>query len=194
MNGKREVLLLLTDCWSDWEAAYATAYLNGHDDYTVKTVALDHVPKVSMGGLRAEIDYDIGNYHNFDNLAMVIMPGGFSWIENSYPEIAKFTQKLVAKSIPVAAICNATYFLGEHGFLNHVKHTGNSLEDLQGAQAYQGDKLFISAQAVADGGIITANGSAAVEFTYEIFKTLELGGFYEDKSEWFDYYKSGAVL
>ena len=190
---EKEVLLLLTDEWSDWEASFAVAYLNLHPEYAVKTVALDTNSKTSVGGIRAEIDYDIGSYHNFDKLSMVIMTGSNTWRKSDYPEIVEFIQNLINKEIPIAAICGAVYFLGEHSFLDHIKHTGNSLEFLKGAKGYKGDAFFVPAQAVAAGTLITANHSAAVEFAYEIFKILKLGDDYEDKSKWFDCYKNGLI-
>ncbi|MEH7341578.1 glutamine amidotransferase, partial [Priestia megaterium] len=40
-------------------------------------------------------------------------------------------------NIPVAAICDATAFLGNYGFLDQNKHTGNSLPYLkEGAPNY----------------------------------------------------------
>ena len=57
MNKKSEILLLLTDKWCDWEASYAIAVANSFSDYVVKTIALDKNPKVSMGNLRANVDF-----------------------------------------------------------------------------------------------------------------------------------------
>jgi len=189
----KEILMLLTDQWADWEAAFVIADLNMHPDYTVKTVAADDVPKVSLGGIRAEIDCTLDSYNSYDNLAMLIVPGGLSWWDNDFPEIVEFIRAVAEKQIPIAAICGSVCFLARHGFLNHVKHTANALELLQDEQGYMGEKLYVETQAVADGGFITANESAAVEFAYEIFKVLKLGDDYEDKNKWFDYYKNGAI-
>ncbi len=145
-----------------------------------------------MGGIRASIDYCIENYQTYDNLAMVIMPGGLSWEENDYPEIKEFVKKLISMKIPIAAICGATYFLCKHGFLDHVKHTGDSLDYFQSANEYKGEKLYIPAQVVVDGGIITANETAAVEFAYEIFKILKIDSD-EEMNQWYDNFKNGAV-
>lgn len=145
-----------------------------------------------MGGIRASVDYRIEDYRGFDNLAMVIMPGGLSWEENDYPEIKEFVRRLISMNIPIAAICGATYFLCKHGFLNHVKHTGDSLDYFLRANEYEGEKLYIPAQVVVDGGIITANETAAVEFAYEIFKILKIDSD-EEMSQWYDNFKNGAV-
>ena len=189
---KNEILILLTHQWCDWEASYAIAVANSFSDYVVKTIAIDELPKTSMGGIRADIDYTTRQYHNYDNLSMVILPGGLSWEENDYNEIAEFVKLLTKKNIPIAAICGATYFLCKHGFLNHVKHTGDSLELFQGAKGYRGEDYYVDAQVVVDGGFITANETAAVEFAYEIFKILKVDSV-EEMNQWFDNFKNGAV-
>lgn len=190
-NNKNEVLLLLTDRWCDWEAGYAIAVANSFSDYIVKTIAIDTSPKVSMGGIKAEVDYNIGNYQNLDNLAMIILPGGLSWEKNDYDEIAEFIQRAVKSDIPVAAICGATLFLCKHGFLDNVKHTGDALELFQNQKNYKGQSLYVPAQVVVDGGFITANETAAVEFAYHVFKTLKVGSD-EDIEQWYDNFKNGA--
>jgi putative intracellular protease/amidase len=189
---KDEILLLLTDRWCDWEASYAIAVANSFTDYTVKTIALDQTPKQSMGGVKAYVDVSIGEYHNFDALAMVILPGGLSWEENEYGEIADFIRRVRKLGIPIAAICGATTFLCKHGLLDHVKHTGDSLELFQSQKGYNGQMNYLSAQVVVDGGFITANETAAVEFAYEIFKLLQVDSD-EEMAQWFDNFRNGAV-
>ncbi len=189
---KNEVLLLLTDRWCDWEASYAVAVINSFSDYSVKTIGISTTGLVSMGGIKAAVDYSINSYDNFDQVAMVIIPGGLSWEENDYDEIAQFVRKARNYDIPVAAICGATYFLCKQGFLNNIKHTGDSLELFQGVKGYEGEAFYIPAQVVSDGGFITANETAAVEFAYEIFKILKVDT-EEEMETWFDNFQNGAV-
>lgn len=189
---KNEILLLLTDRWCDWEASYAVAVANSFSDYEVKTIALQKSPQISMGGLKTNIDYCISDYKNFSNAAIAILPGGLSWEENDYDEIAEFVKKLTEKNIPIAAICGATTFLCKHGFLNDMKHTGDSLELFQSQKGYSGQSLYIEAQVVVDGGFITANETAAVEFAYEIFKILKVDSD-EEMNQWFDNFQNGAI-
>ncbi len=189
---KDEILLFLTDRWCDWEASYAIAVANSFSDYTVKTIGVDYAPKISMGGVRAAIDYSINDHQNFDQTAIIILPGGLSWGENDYDEIGEYIQKAKQKNVPIAAICGATTFLCRQGFLDYVKHTGDSLELFQAQKGYQGQSLYIPAQVVFDGGIITANETAAVEFAYEIFKLLKVDS-EEEIESWFDNFQNGAV-
>ena len=188
----KEVLLVLTDQWADWEASFAVWLVNSVPEYTVKTIAECKQPKVSAGGLRVEIDYTINEYENFDNLAMVILTGSFSWGKHQYDEIAKFIGQARDASIPIAAICGGSVFLARHGFLDSVKHTGNSLERFKKEPDYSGQDFFITAQVVVDQGIITANETAALEFAREIFRILKVYTD-EDMDEWYDEFKHGMV-
>ena len=189
---KNEILLLLTDRWCDWEASYAVAVANSFSDHEVKTIALNKSPQISMGGLKTSIDYCISDYENFSDAAIAILPGGLSWEENDYDEIAEFVKRLVEINIPVAAICGATTFLCKQGFLNNVKHTGDSLELFKSQKGYSGQSLYIEAQVVVDSGFITANETAAVEFAYEIFKILKVDSD-EEMNQWFDNFQNGAI-
>jgi len=188
----KEVLLVLTDQWADWEASFAIWLTNFSPEYTVKTIAIDKQPKVSAGGLRVEIDYTIEEYECCSNLAMVILTGSYSWNKRPYDEIAEFVKKAHDLQIPIAAICGATIFLGKHGFLDKVKHTGNDLESFQKEAGYNGQDFLITAQVVIDQGIITANATAALEFAREIFRVLKVYSD-EDMDEWYDEFKHGLV-
>ena len=193
---EKEVLLLLTDHWADWEACHAITGINSAPQYTVKTIAIDQQPKVSIGGLRTEIDYVTRDYQNFDKLAMVILTGSYTWGEEHHNEIADIIKKAIDLRIPVAAICGATIFLGKHGFLNDTKHTGDAWEyfqeKLKEEKGYTGQKHFVSAQVVNDNGIITANATAAVDFAYEILQTLKTFT-NEEIDAWYDSFKNGMV-
>ena len=63
--------------------------------------------------------------------------------------------------------------LAENGFLNEIKHSGNTLEFMKSqAPHYKGDKNFLEEQAVCDANIITANGSGTLEFAKKILTLL----------------------
>ena len=59
--------------------------------------------------------------------------------------------------------------------LDHaVRHTGNGLEQLKswGGENYTNPEGYVHSQAVSDGNIVTANGSAALEFAKELLLLL----------------------
>lgn len=86
---------------------------------------------------------------------------------------------LVAQAVAtgkiVGAICNAASFLAMHGFLNDIAHTGNGIDQLKqwGGVNYTGAARYRHTQAVSDRGIVTANGSATLEFAREMLMLLE---------------------
>jgi putative intracellular protease/amidase len=188
----KKVLVFLTDGFADWEASYVTAELNkSRTDYQVQTVAIDKDPKISMGGLTVLPDYSMDDVP--ETYSMLIMPGGTTWREEKNQQIKKLVRDCFEKNIPVAAICDATTFLGMHGFLDHHKHTGNSLPYLkEGAPDYRGEENYIDRQSVRDEGLITANGTAAIEFARNILEELKV---YEgeDLQEWYELFKIGSV-
>ncbi|UQZ85827.1 putative protease YdeA [Paenibacillus konkukensis] len=190
----KEVWIFITDGFADWEASYAAAELNNPDNgYRVKTVAIDTKPKTSMGGFQVIPHYDLTKDPVQAEIAMLIVPGGTGWREDVNQQAARLVKRCLDNGIPVAAICDATTMLARHGFLDNVKHTGNRLEWMkQGAPDYRGDVGYIEAQSVSDSLVITANGSAAAEFTRHILEKL---GVYEGKKleEWYAIVKKGYL-
>ncbi|WP_079478941.1 type 1 glutamine amidotransferase family protein [Halobacillus salinus] len=190
----KNVLVLIKDGFADWEASYVTAELNKPGTgYQVKTIATDQSQKTSMGGLNVVPDYSLQDFRYELPFEMLIIPGGTEWKEERNQQIEKLIAFCFSNEIPVAAICDATTYLGKHGFLDHHKHTANSLPYLkEAAPNYQGEERYIDAQSVSDGSLITANGSGAVEFSRDILEKLKvLEG--EDLRQWYDLFKVGFV-
>ena len=78
------------------------------------------------------------------------------------------------------------------GFLNAVKHTGNGLEQLKiwGGDNYINPEGYVNAQTVSDKNIVTANGSATLEFAKELL--LQLKNDTPERIEmYYQFYKQG---
>ncbi|MGC9934414.1 type 1 glutamine amidotransferase family protein [Priestia aryabhattai] len=190
----KKVLVFITDGFADWEASYVTAELNKPGTgFQVQTIAIDNNPKVSMGGLTVLPDYSLQDFSSKLEFVMLIIPGGTGWREKKNHQVKKLVSFCFEHNIPVAAICDATTFLGNYGFLDQNKHTGNSLPYLkEGAPNYRGDENYIEAQSVSDGCLITANGSGALEFSRDILEKLDvLKG--KELEEWYDLFKIGFI-
>ena len=172
MKMKKEILVFIFNGYADWEPAYVCAELNSSDtDYIVRTISLDKNPKVSMGGFHVLPDYSIADYPA--NFSLLILAGGKAWAEQKNNEVLPLVEYAVSNHIPVGAICNAVNFMAENGFLNEIKHSGNTLEFMKSqAPHYKGDKNFLEEQAVCDANIITANGSGTLEFAKKILTLL----------------------
>ncbi|EAZ87138.1 type 1 glutamine amidotransferase family protein [Lysinibacillus sp. FSL M8-0216] len=191
----KNVLVFIIDGFADWEASYVTAELNKPGTgFQVQTIAIDKNPKKSMGGLTVLPDYSLLDFPFDLEITMLIIPGGTGWKEEKNQQAKKLVEFCFTEDIPVAAICDATTFLGNHGFLEQYKHTGNSLAYLkEAAPNYKGDEKYIDQQSVSDGSLITANGTGALEFSRDILCKLAVLEKKELK-EWYDLFKKGFIV
>lgn len=188
----KTVLFLILDQFAEFESAYLSSAIKmlGQNDYDIKTVSLTKNNVKSIGGFNVVPDYDILSVP--DNYEALILIGGMSWRNDYTKKIKPLIDDCLAKNKVLAAICDATVFLGAIGALNEVKHTSNEINDLKqwAKEKYTGEKNYIMKQAVRDHGIITANGTATLEFAKEVL--LELNVTSEDKiAEWYNFHKLG---
>ncbi|WP_242982100.1 MULTISPECIES: type 1 glutamine amidotransferase family protein [unclassified Clostridium] len=187
---KKEILVFIFDGYADWESAYICSELNvAETNYIVKTLSLDKETKISMGGFRIIPDYSVSDYPK--KFEMLLLIGGYAWMEHKNNEIKPVVEYAVKHHIPVAAICNAANFMAENGYLDNIRHTGNTIEFMRSqAPHYKGDSNFIEKQAVCDSDIITANGTASLEFAKEIMLHLDVKPV-EKINEWYRFNRLG---
>ena len=189
---KKVVLFVILDQYADWEAAYLSSWILalGQDQYAVKTVSLTKDPIQSLGGFTVLPDYDIQSAPiDFEGLILI---GGMSWQNENAKQVQVLVQTALHNGKVLAAICDASSFLGTIGALNHVNHTSNGLDDLKqwAGEAYTGEERYIMEQAVRDNKIVTANGTATLEFAKEVLLALEIAP--EDTVlEWYNFDKLG---
>ena len=190
---KKLVLFVILDKYSDWEVGYLSSLLLylGKDEYSIKTVSLTKKSIQSLGGFTVLPDYDIESAPmDFEGLILI---GGMSWRTEGANQIKPLIQVALDKKRVLGSICDASGFLGTMGILNHIKHTANNLDDLKqwGGKQYTGEKNFRREQAIRDNNIVTANGTAALEFTKEVLLALNITS---EKSiqEWYNYHKVGC--
>lgn len=176
-----EILYLLLPDY----AAHETVYLSqaiACDELAIKTspkyvnkiVAPTLEPVRSCSGFKTLPDYSFDTMP--DDYAALILIGGFSWsdTEMTAPVVPMIRQAIQTGKI-VGGICNGASFLARHGFLNDIRHTGNGLEQLKlwGGDHYTNQAMYVHKQAVSDHRIVTANGSAPLEFARELLLLLE---------------------
>lgn len=163
----KQAIFLLLDEYADWEAAYLSATLNEGREWTVSTISLhDHV--TSIGGFKTEMNYRISGHPSFDLLVLI---GGNTWdIESD--DIFNLVDEAFSKNTPVGAICGAVDYLAKNGFLNHFRHTGNSAYLWQNYENYNPEVEFMEEQAVKDKNLVTANGTAPIEFTELVLQMI----------------------
>lgn len=176
---KKEILFVLLDGFADWEGAYIAPSLNigvepgSESKYVVKTVAVTKDPVMSGGGFKVLPDYGIKDIPA--EYAGIILIGGMAWLTPEAEAVVPLVEEALANRKLVAGICNASVFLGIHGFLNEVNHTSNGLDYLKNyaGPSYTGESRYINEPAVRDANMITANGFSALEFCREILYALQ---------------------
>jgi len=147
--------------------------LKENPKYVNKVVAPTLEPVKSIGGFSTLPDYSFDTLP--DDYAAIVLIGGFGWATSLADIVVPIVRDAVSKGKPIGAICNAASFMAKHGFLNNVRHTGNGLEQLKlwGSENYTNTEGYVNAQVVNDRNIVTANGSATLEFAKELLLLLE---------------------
>lgn len=175
---RQNVLFVLLNDYADWESAFLASSLHSgtmpgaEPRYTVKTVAPTMEPVCSLGGFRTMPDCDF--QHLPDDYAAVVLIGGMRWDAPEAETVVQVVRDALARGRYVGGICNGASFLARHGFLNGVRHTGNTVDQLKlwGGERYTNEAGYMEAQAVSDGGIVTANGTGYLEFAREMLLLL----------------------
>ncbi len=175
-----EILYILLPDYADHEAVYLSQAiasdefaLKENPKYINKVVAPTLEPIKSIGGFSTLPDYSFATMP--DDYAALVLIGGFGWNTPVAEQVTPIVRQAIEKVKIVGAICNGASFLAKHGFLNSVKHTGNGMEQLKiwGGDNYTNADGYINAQAVGDKNIVTANGSATLEFAKKLLLLLE---------------------
>ncbi|TWT05330.1 glutamine amidotransferase [Planococcus sp. CPCC 101016] len=191
----QKVLFVLLDDYADWEAASLAAALNEEPEgqgqkFDVKTVSLTKEPIKSIGGFTMLPDYGLDDAPA--DFAALILIGGNSWRKEESKRVMELVDRALEKKAVVGAICDATVFLGCNGLFNYIEHTSNYLEDLKGTAGdrYSNETGYLQQQAVRSGQIITANGTAFLEFGKEVLEALSAAP-QDEIDEWYGFFKQG---
>lgn len=175
-----EILYVLLPDYAEHEIVYLAQAiasdeyaLKENPKYVNKIVAPTMEPVKSIGGFQTVPDYSFETMP--DDFAALVLIGGFGWTTPVADHVVPIVRRAIENGKIVGAICNGASFMAKHGFLNDVKHTGNEQEQLKlwGGESYTNPDGYIHAQAVSDKNIVTANGSATLEFAKEMLMLLE---------------------
>jgi putative intracellular protease/amidase len=168
------------DTLADWEVGYATAHINSGQwqrepgRFRVVTVGATAEAVTSAGGLRITPDTTLDELEPADS-AMLLLPGADTWLTGGNTAFAAKARSFLNAGVPVAAICGATLGLAAEGLLDDRQHTSNHPAPLL-ATGYKGAAHYLDEPAVTTGDLITASGTAPVEFAREVLGVL---GVYE---------------
>lgn len=188
----KTILFVILQQYADWEAAYISSAISmlGQNEYEIKTVSLSRDYVQSIGGFKILPDYDIESVP--DDYEALILIGGMTWRSENTQQIKKLVEDCFQKGKLLGGICDASAFLGTVGILNNVAHTSNDLNDLKqwAVDIYTGEANYIAKQAICDKNVITANGTAALEFAKEILLALNVAN-KEKIADWYNFHKLG---
>lgn len=174
-----EILYIILPDYAAHEAVYLSeaiasdeAAMKENPKYVNKVVAPTLEPVKSIGGFRTVPDYSFETMP--DDYAALVLIGGFGWTTPVADSVEPLVRRAIESGKVVGAICNGASFMARCGFLNTVRHTGNGLDQLKlwGGANYTNPDGYVHAQAVSDGNIVTANGSATLEFARELLLLL----------------------
>lgn len=164
----KQAIFLMLDDYADWEGAHLSSMLNAESDWDVKTASVKK-EVVSIGGFKTLVDYQLEQIPINGDLLILI--GGNSWsLENN--SLRQLIAERLANNKPVGAICGAVDYLAKNCLLTHFKHTGNAQYLWQNFDQYQNKNDFIEKQVVRDQNLVTANGTASLEFTQAVLKMI----------------------
>lgn len=175
-----EILYILLPDYAAHEVVYLSQAiasdefsLKENPKYVNKVVAPTLEPVKSIGSFRTVPDYSFETMP--DCYAALVLIGGFGWTTPVADRVVPIVERAIVSGKIVGAICNGASFMAKHGFLNGVSHTGNGLDQLKlwGGGNYTNPDGYVHAQAVSDNNIVTANGSATLEFARELLVLLE---------------------
>ncbi len=188
----KTILFVILQQYADWEAAYISSAISmlGQNEYAIKTVSLSRDCVQSIGGFKMLPDYDIASVP--DDYEALILIGGMTWRSENTQQIKELVEDCFQKGKLLGGICDASAFLGTAGILNNVAHTSNDLNDLKqwAGTIYTGEANYIAKQAVCDKNVITANGTAPLEFAKEILLALNVAN-KEKIVDWYNFHKLG---
>ncbi|HAT55141.1 MAG TPA: glutamine amidotransferase [Lactobacillus sp.] len=165
---------VILDQYAEWEGAYLSSQLNQREDWQVRTASHTKVVH-SLGGFKTQVDDLIAAIPN--HLDLLVLIGGNSWnIKDS--NLHKIIANCLNDGTPVGSICGAVDYLAKEGLLTGYKHTGNAQYLWQKFPNYKNEDDFQEKQVVSDRNLVTANGTAALDFTE---KVLQMIGFSESE-------------
>lgn len=164
----KKAIFFMCDQYADWEGAYLSSQLNQQDDWQIVTASV--MPVVtSIGGFKTQVDERLDELSQDADLLILI--GGNSW-EQDYQKLTVTIQTYLQLGKVVGAICGAVDYLARNGLLTGYQHTGNAQFLWKNDKQYTNPQDFQEKQVVQDHNLITANGTAALDFTDLILTKL----------------------
>lgn len=167
------IVTILSEGYADWETALLNAGAKQYFGITTQFATPGGQVVTSAGGLRVMPDLAVEDI-DVSVIDALVVNGGTAWSREDAPDVSAVLVAARDAGKTVAAICDATLALARAGLLDDVAHTSNHSENLT-PTGYRGAAHYLDQpQAVVDGRIVTAAGTAPVSFMGGVLESLGL--------------------
>lgn len=181
-----KILIFFFDGMTDYEITFISHLLSADAGKEIIIIAYEDKMIKGSSGIIYKPSKLVSDVLNEDVQGMII-PGG--WCGETKPELIELINKLNLKGKLLSGICGAgTVFLAKAGVLNNVKYTTPVIEwSKKHEEVFGGDdpfprENFTLERVVRDRNIITAQGTAFIDFTIEICDWFNLFESKEDRN------------
>lgn len=187
----KKALIFLFDGFAEFEVNIATLFLKSKE-FEIITATVDGKNVTGEGGFLCQPHVSIEHVEVMD-YEVFIVPGGhiFHHLENE--QLLCIVNELHKQNKWIAGICAGTALLHAAGVLNKKKFSTSLIPDEEHLVHLHEWKYKQKNDVTVDGKIITAVGSAYVEFAVEIVRQFDLFNEFE-VNENLQYFKNITEL
>lgn len=168
------ILCYASNEMADFEVVLTLQLLRAKGRKDIVPVGIDLSPVVGQSGLTLQPRATLAQALNLPDVEALIIPGGP--IRPQPDGLTPLIQKIDREKKLLAAICFGPQYLGRAGILNHHQFTTSCSEDkiksMQVPDPYPRHN-YVEARIICDGNVITAQGSAFVDFAYAVADYLD---------------------
>jgi len=179
-----KVLCYVSNEMADFEVTLTFQFLKSKDNREILPVSVDLSPVVGQTGFTYLPRLTLTQALALTGVEALIIPGGP--IRPQPEDLTQLIRKIHAEKKLVAAICFGPQYLGRAGILDDHRFTTSCsvdhIKSLQVADPYPRHN-YIEERVVRDGNVITAKGSAFVDFAFAIAKYLDIFSGRNDEQE-----------
>ena len=171
----KKILCYVSNEMADFEIVLAFHFLKSKGNRDILPVGIDLTPVVSQSGLTYLPRQTLAQALDLTDVEALIIPGGP--IRPQRDELTRLIRKVDAEKKLLAAICFGPQYLGRAGILDRRRFTTSCSEDTiksLGVPDPYPRNNYVEERVVRDGNVITAKGSAFVDFAFAISDYLDI--------------------
>ena len=188
-----KILLFIFDNMTDYEITFIAHLLKADAGKEVITISYEDKLVKGTSGLLYKPDKLVKEVLKDDVEGLIICGGWFGEVRE---ELIELIRKLDSQNKLLAGICGAgTFFLATAGVLNRVSYTTpitswskKHMEVFGSVDPFPREN-YIEKRVVSDKNIITALGTAFIDFAVEVCNCLQLFESEEDRDRFIKLYK-----